>query len=43
MPFGVGHENWALPGVPTFVVGNQTLVGAQPYEQLEALVMSAGS
>ncbi len=30
-----------VTGVPTFVVGNRGLVGAQPYEQLEALVTSA--
>jgi predicted DsbA family dithiol-disulfide isomerase len=30
-----------ITGVPTFVVGNQGLVGAQSYEQLEALVMLA--
>ena len=32
-----------ITGVPTFVVGNQGLVGAQPYEQLEALVTSVGA
>jgi predicted DsbA family dithiol-disulfide isomerase len=32
-----------ITGVPTFVVENRALVGAQPYEQLEALVRSAGS
>ena len=32
-----------ITGVPAFVVGNRALVGAQPYEQLEAFVMSAGS
>ena len=31
-----------VSGVPTFVIGNQRLVGAQPYEQLESLVASAG-
>jgi len=30
-----------ITSVPTFVVGNRGLVGAQPYEQLEALVTSA--
>jgi predicted DsbA family dithiol-disulfide isomerase len=30
-----------VTSVPTFVVGNRGLVGAQPYEQLEALVTSA--
>ena len=29
-----------ISGVPTFVVGNQGLVGAQPYEKLEAFVTS---
>lgn len=32
-----------ITGVPTFVMGDQGLVGAQPYEQLEALVLSAGA
>ena len=32
-----------ITGVPTFVIGNQSLVGAQPYEQLEALLISAGA
>ena len=32
-----------ITGVPTFVIGDQGLVGAQPYEQLEALVISAGA
>lgn len=32
-----------VTGVPTFVVGNQGLVGAQPYEQLEALLISSGA
>jgi predicted DsbA family dithiol-disulfide isomerase len=32
-----------ITGVPKFVVGNQGLVGAQPYEQLEALVTSVGA
>ena len=31
-----------VTGVPTFVIANQRLVGAQPYEQLAALVTSAG-
>ncbi len=30
-------------GVPTFVVGRQGVVGAQPYEALEALVRKAGT
>jgi predicted DsbA family dithiol-disulfide isomerase len=32
-----------ITGVPTIVVGNQGLVEAQSYEQLEALVMSVGA
>lgn len=32
-----------VTGVPTFVAGGQGLVGAQPYEQLEALVIAAGA
>ncbi len=32
-----------ISGVPTFVIGDRGLVGAQPYEQLEALVVSAGA
>lgn len=32
-----------ITGVPTFVIGNQGVVGAQLYEQLEALVTSAGA
>ena len=32
-----------ITGVPTFVVGNQCLVGAQAYEQLELLVTSVGA
>ena len=37
-------ENWKLSrrygvtGVPTFVVGNRGVVGAQPYEVLEQLM-----
>ena len=31
-----------VTGVPTFVIGKQGLVGAQPYEQLTSLVASAG-
>ena len=30
-----------ITGVPTFVMGNRGLVGAQPYEQLESFVVSA--
>ena len=32
-----------ITGVPTFVVGNRGLVGAQPYEQLEAFVTSVSA
>ena len=31
-----------ITGVPTFLIGNQGLVGAQPYEQLKQLVTSTG-
>jgi len=31
-----------VTGVPTFVAGNLAVVGAQPYEMLERLVMDAG-
>ena len=31
-------RRYGVTGVPTFVVGNQGVVGAQPYEVLEALV-----
>ena len=32
-----------ITGVPTFVIGDRGLVGAQPYEQLESFVSSAGA
>jgi predicted DsbA family dithiol-disulfide isomerase len=32
-----------VTGVPTFVVGDRAVVGAQPYEALEALVVEAGT
>ena len=32
-----------VTGVPTFVVGDRAVVGAQPYEALEALVVGAGA
>lgn len=32
-----------INGVPTFVIGNRGLVGAQPYEQLAEFVTSAGA
>lgn len=41
-------EDWAksrsygVTGVPTFVAGGYGVVGAQPYETLEALVLKAG-
>jgi predicted DsbA family dithiol-disulfide isomerase len=31
-----------VTGVPTFVIGNDAVVGAQPYDVLEELVISAG-
>lgn len=42
------NEDWqrsrelGITGVPTFVISNRMLVGAQPLEQLESLVASAG-
>ena len=42
-------DDWArsqalgITGVPTFVIGNHGLIGAQPYDRLEALVTSAGA
>lgn len=32
-----------VTGIPTFVIGNQGVVGCQPYETLEAFVKSAGA
>ena len=32
-----------ITGVPTFVAGRYAVVGAQPYEQLERLVLEAGA
>lgn len=32
-----------VTGVPTFLIGNNALVGAQPYEILEEFVSSAGA
>ncbi len=32
-----------VTGVPTFLIGNNALVGAQPYEILEEFVASAGA
>ena len=35
-------HQYGVTGVPTFVIGNQGVVGAQPYEALEELVNQAG-
>ena len=35
-------RRYGVTGVPTFVIGNQGVVGAQPYEVLEQLVKQAG-
>jgi predicted DsbA family dithiol-disulfide isomerase len=32
-----------VTGVPTFVVGGQGVVGAQPYEVLERMLVEAGA
>ncbi len=32
-----------ITGVPTFIIGKRGIVGAQPYEQLEAFVTSSGA
>jgi predicted DsbA family dithiol-disulfide isomerase len=34
-------RRYGVTGVPTFVVGNRGMVGAQPYEALEELVKGA--
>jgi len=34
-------RQYGVTGVPTFVIGNQGVVGAQPYETLEELVKQA--
>lgn len=34
-------RQYGVTGVPTFVIGNRGVVGAQPYEALEALVKGA--
>ena len=34
-------RQYGITGVPTFVVGGYGVVGAQPYEALEALVRQA--
>ena len=36
-------RQYGITGVPTFVVGRYGVVGAQPYEALEALVRKAGA
>ena len=36
-------REYGVTGVPTFVAGRQSVVGAQPYEVLEQLVREAGS
>ena len=36
-------RQYGITGVPTFVAGRQGVVGAQPYETLEALVRQAAS
>jgi predicted DsbA family dithiol-disulfide isomerase len=36
-------RRYGIRGVPTFVVGDHGVVGAQPYEALEQLVRKAGS
>jgi predicted DsbA family dithiol-disulfide isomerase len=35
-------RRYGVTGVPTFVIGSNGVVGAQPYEALEALVKQAG-
>ena len=36
-------RDFGITAVPTFVVGNQGVVGAQPYEALESLVVKGGA
>lgn len=36
-------EARGVTGIPTFVIGNQGLVGCQPYEELEAFVTAVGA
>jgi len=36
-------RDFGITAVPTFVVGNQGVVGAQPYEVLESLVVEGGA
>jgi len=35
-------RSYGITGVPSFVAGNQKLVGAHPYEILEKLIVAAG-
>jgi predicted DsbA family dithiol-disulfide isomerase len=45
---GVVDADWqrsrdlGVASVPTFVIGNRGLAGAQPYEQLEQLLLESG-
>ena len=41
MPTGKGRADYGVTGVPTFVIGDRGVVGAQPYEALEQLVKRA--
>ena len=36
-------RNYGITGVPTFVSNGQGLVGAQPYESLQHLVVEVGA
>ena len=36
-------RNLGVTAVPTFLVGNKGIVGAQPYEVLETLVVEGGA
>jgi predicted DsbA family dithiol-disulfide isomerase len=36
-------RDFGITAVPTFVVGNQGVVGAQPFESLESLVVKGGA
>ncbi len=40
-PTGRSRASYGVTGVPTFVVGDRGVVGAQPYEALEELVKGA--
>ena len=39
----VKSQQYGITGVPTFVAGQRGVVGAQPYEVLEQLVVTAGA